>query len=743
MPESESTAENVDEPTQPTEATEVTEATEEETQEWAAPDAPTEVAMPVATPVTTQVETPQATIPVPAAPADQAPTEVTATQQGSVTQPTFPPPGFVPQQGYPQQGYPQTGYPQPQAAAYGNPYGQQFPYAPATDQPAAKGKRKRVLWIVGAAVVVLGLIGAGIYVLLPGRTGDSVVTAVTCQPSDLTTCLIKSPAGAVQLSASSGDQWPQQTVSTAGLYSSNITNDSTGMNTDTEALLSQDGLKTVVHRDWNAVDGNNIDIVLLAFNSQKGANEWNSTRAGEIFAAYPGTTVAIPGDSTGKAHAATKADSKGNVNAAYSIVVGRMVLNVSYSSPTKLSAQDLQNWAGTELTSLRTAPAPATDPADAAPSTQQVACGGGIQSCLMAMPGDGQTWTSPTNSHWVSSSSLTPSQYVHLFWDSEPSSVQQTVLSHFTDDGVTGIAHEDWTTNNGNDQADVYLIQTMTAAGANELTTTNFGEPKWNSGMSGISYTIPNRAGSQAWYGNKTDSGGFTDFAYTSTVGNVIVMSWLYFYGSFDSATAKSWAEPQLDRVSSSVQTQPMGLFSLNAPSLPAASQGSCGSSGCLLPLPSGASDTTSSSYSAQTSIPASAYLGQYELTDSQEMAQWLATDGFVSADHRSWTASGGVTADAALLKYGTPAQAEAAARLEFGVNAASDRICTDSAVPDSLCLATPVNPSDYLQKETVWVLAWKGDYEVGVSVTVSDSADLTQAYTWARQQLDMLPASS
>jgi hypothetical protein len=46
------------------------------------------------------------------------------------------------------------------------------------------------------------------------------------------------------------------------------------------------------------------------------------------------------------------------------------------------------------------------------------------------------------------------------------------------------------------------------------------------------------------------------------------------------------------------------------------------------------------------------------------------------------------------------------------------------------------------LQNETVRVLAWKGDYEVSVSATRSSGANVADAYAWARQQLDLVPAS-
>jgi hypothetical protein len=610
--------------------------------------------------------------------------------------------------------------------------------------PAAKRKRKRVLWTVTAGILVLALAGAGVFALVSGRTGNSIVAAVKCEPSDLTTCLIKAPAGAVQL-GDTVNSWNQQTTSTSDLYQSVIYQDTPGVSADTAALLGSDYLSKIVHTDWNAVDGDDVDLVLLKFPSQQDAQAWNSTRTAEILAAYRGQAITIPSDSTAKAYAATKLDSHGNLDAAYSTVVGDLVLNVTYSSPKQLSAQDLETWAGTELASVRTAPPAAPDSPPVAPGTQQTACAAGLGSCLVSMPHGGQRWASSVSKLWVKGSTLTSNQFIQLNWDT--AAVQQSVAATFSSDGVTGIGHEDWTTDNTEKQADLYLVQTITASGATQLGTSNFGEPDWTgtgvSGVTGVSFTIPNEPGAQAWYSSKKDSSGFVDFYFMQVVGNVIVNGWLYFYGPFDPATATSWAQSELDLVNQSASTQPMGLPSLTAPTLPAATQTACPASGdCLLPLPAGATDTTSSSYAASEQLDASDYAAQYEGNSSDGFTTWLGSDGFQSAEHRSWTAANGADVDAALLKYGDPAQAKAATLLEYGGNASGDRVCTDSAVPDSICLATPVSATDLLQKETIWVLAWQGDYEVSVNVTVSNGADVTDAYTLAQQQLDLLPAS-
>lgn len=700
--------------TEPAEAADATET--ERVEVWASPDAaaaPEQAA---------------------AAPADQgAVTQVAqAVPAGQSVPPSATPPEAAAQS--------RPGY----AFDAGNYLGGLSPAVPAKP-PVDKRKRKRVLWTVAAVVAAAALVTGGVIALLPGRTGNSVVATVECAPTKLASCLIKAPEGAVRLTASSStDPWPQQTVSSMDQYGSNIVDYSPGIDGDATSELAADHAGTVVHNDWNAVDGDDVDMVLLSFPTQKDAKAWNAVRDGEILAAYPGQSVAIAGDSTGAAHVATKQDAHGNIDAGYSVVVGDLVLDVSYSSPSPFDAQDLKTWAGTELASLHTAPPAAVDPADAAPSTEQVACTGSeLTSCLMSVPDGGEAWTNPTSSSWQSGSNLSSSQLVHEWWRDASSSSQSAVLADFTADGVTGIAHEDWTLDDGDEQADVYLIQAITATGADELDSEDLGEPDWDSGGSGDEFNVPDENGALAWHSSKTDKQGFDDAYVTDSVGNVDVVEWIYNYGSFDSHMTDGWAQSQINRVSAAEKTVPMGLFSLTAPSLPAPAQASCGASAdCVMPLPGGASDTTSSSYQVTADLSAASYASQYESLSNQEFTDWLGADGFVSAAHRSWTASDGATADAVVLKYAKPAQAQAAASLEYGINAVADRVCTDSALPDSYCLAAPVSPSDYLQKEQVWVLAWKGDYQVDVQVTVSNSADVSQAYAWAEQQLDMLPAN-
>ncbi len=601
--------------------------------------------------------------------------------------------------------------------------------------------RKQVLWTGTAVVAVLALPAGAVVALHPGRSGDSVVTAVHCQPSDLVTCLIKQPAGAVQLSSTGADTWAEQAKPGARLYASDITHDAPDVSADTESFLTTDGLKDIAHTDWNAVDGGNVDLVLLAFSTQKGARAWNATRTGEILAAYPGQSIAIPGDAAGKAHAAVKADSHGDIDAAYSTVVGNIVLNVAYSSPGQLNAQDLQAWAGTELASLHTAAPAQADPPDAAAGTQQLACNR-LSSCLAPMPSGSERWRGSTDSHWVSASALSTSQYIKLFWRDDPAAAQSQVSDSFSKNGVTGIAHRDWDTDNADKQADIYLIQTVSAAGAAALTDSNFGEPDWGiKGAKSISFRIPHQPAARAWYLSKKDSQGFTDFYFEATVGNVIASGYLFFYGSFDSATAGRWAESELGLVGRSAKSVPIGLSPLTAPKLPPARQGACPSSGdCLLPVPAGAHDTTSSSFQVTRSLDASPYAAQYDGASSAEIGYWLDADGLDSAEHRSWSA-GGTTADAVLLKYRSPAQAQAAATLEYGVGVKAGRDCTAAALPDSYCVAAPISTTDPLQEQAVRILAWKGDYEVSVNVTRSNTADVADAYKWAQQQLDLLPA--
>lgn len=679
-------------------------------------------------------------------------TPATPTTPGVPTMPVQPMQGAP--TGQPYYGPPAPGQPYYAPPAPGQPYYGQTGYvAPPPPPPAEpkatladrKRKHKRVLWIATASVVVLALAAVGLRVS-SSHSGNSIVAKVTCNPTSLESCLIKSPAGAEQIpSAGAGtdsDLWLTETTATADLYGSQITDDAAGVSSDTTTLLTADGLKNVVHTDWSAFDGNDVDLVLLDFGSQKGAQAWNDTRSAEIAAGYAGQSVAIPGDSAAKAHAGTQTDSTGSVDAAYSAVVGTIVLDVSYASPKQFSAPDLESWAGTELASLRTAPAPGADPDDAKPvGTQQVVCAT-LSSCLMPMPSGAERWTNPSSSKWVKSLSLTNSQYVQLTWRDDTAE-QPGVLADFTSDGVKAIGHDDWEMDDADKQADIYLIQTINSSSATSLGRKYFGQPDWGPGMTSVGYAIPDEPGAQAWYSSKKDAQGFTDFAFNTTIGNVVVDGWMFFYGSFDASTATRWSQTELSLITQSLTTQDLGRLPLTAPTLPAAAQGTCPSAAdCLLPLPASATDTTSTSYNAPEAVNAAAYSLQDESSMSDDYSTWLAADGFQSANHRSWTGSNGATADAVLLKYANPAQAQAATSFEYGANAVGNRVCTDAAVPDSLCLALPVSDADPQLNETVWVTAWKGDYEVSIHVTASDTADVADAYTWAQQQLDLLPAS-
>lgn len=607
---------------------------------------------------------------------------------------------------------------------------------------AALKRRRRGLRIAAAVVVVAGLVAGGVYVMLPGRTGNSVVAAVKCKPSgNLAGCLIKAPLGALQLTDSPA--WDKTVAQTGDAYGKYITGDVSTLASDTSAQLTNDqGLK-IVHTDWNAVDGNDVDLVVLSFSTQKGAQDWNDMRTGEILSAYRGQAVSIPGDSAAKAYFASRENTASQYQAAYSEVVGRLVLSVAYSSPNQVSAADLQNWAGTELASLRTAPKWPADPAAAASGTEQVACSSGLSSCLMPTPDGGQPWGyAYNNTHWISATNLTPNQLVANLWHGDSSTIQSEVMSDLTQNGVVGdIVHNDWGTNNFDDQGDIYLIQTLTQTGAGTLYNRNFGEPDWTGGLSGIAYTIPGEPQAESWYTNKPDSNGLIEYTFVANYGNVIIDGYLDFNGSFDSHIADEWAKEQLDRVSSTVHSQQMGLYSLNAPKLPAASQGTCSAPDtCLMSLPGQASDATSASdYDATGLVDSGGYSTQYVTSISSDYGNWLGADGFKSGSHRSWTVNG-VTADAALLQFGSAAQARAAALIDYGTNAQGQIDCTDAAVPDSLCLAQQPQTSDPLQMETIRVVAWKGSYEVSVSAKASNEADVADAYTWLQQQLNRLP---
>ncbi|WP_157435753.1 hypothetical protein [Actinospica robiniae] len=636
---------------------------------------------------------------------------------------------------------------QPQAPAAGQPgygYGIPQPYqhmpSPEEIQAAvvATRKRKRRLWTLAAVVAVVAVVGAGVTVYENERHGDSVVSAVTCTPSKLVSCLIKQPAGALTLSDT--PTWDQAAVPTADTFGTHMTADAKGMTDQSSILVSGDGANSFAHTDWNAVDGNDVDMVLIKFDTIKGAQSWNATRNGEILAAYPGQAAAVPGDSAEKAHAAAKADATGTFHAAYSAVVGNMVLNLSYSSPNTFDPADLQNWAGTELTSLWSAPAPAKDPADSTGNgTEDVACPD-LRACLPSMPSGYVPWGASANSDWIGATSLTVKQFVDGRWDKKSRS---EVISDLEADDVTGIVQIDWVDASSR-QADIYLLKTLTQSAATALFN-EFDEPSDFEGYIKSNAYSTGATGVDAWYGSRADPDGLVQSTFTGQVGNIVLAGSVNFEGHFDKSLAGKWIADAVKRVQGTKSTQPIGLPSLATPTIQIPAQGSCAASGdCLMAQPSDSKDTTTTSKVARTkSVSAMQYSSGYESDETMQYDTWLSSDGFQSAEHRSWTSSSsGANAEGALVKFGSPAEAQAAALLEYGLGTENDRDCTISSISNALCMATPVGVNDYFQMETVTVLAWKGDYEVRVNVTISNEAQVAQAYAWAEQQLATLPAS-
>ncbi|WP_034271914.1 hypothetical protein [Actinospica robiniae] len=621
-------------------------------------------------------------------------------------------------------------------------YGQPYMYQPSPEeiqaaQAAAKHKRKRRLWTSAAVVAVVALVGGGVTVYATERHGNSKVSAVTCAPAKLSSCLILQPAGAEQLTDS--PKWDQTTVPTTSTFGANMTADAKGMADQTSLIVDTDVTNALAHTDWNAVDGDDVDMVLLKFDTIEGAQSWNATRNGEILAAYPGQSVAIPGDSAEKAHAATKADAKGNFHAAYSAVVGDIVLNLSYSSPNSFDPADLENWAGTELSSLWSAPTPPKDPADSGGNgTQTLSCAS-LAVCLPKAPSGFEPWIDAPKG-WPRGSILTPKQYVgYAYLASDVSAVED----NFSTYNVTGVGHADWSNDSGYQQADIYLIQTLTETGAQTLYGDNFGEPNWSDGQKGISYTIPGESDAQAWYTDRKDGNGFIELFFSARIGNTIVQAWTWFYGSLNKSVANKWASSTIDKVKATSSQQQIGQPSLNAPAVKTPAQGSCSASGdCLMALPAGSTDTTSgSTVAGNKAVTAMEYSTGFEGAFGMQYNTWLTADGFQSAEHRAWS-SGGAKAEGALVKFGSPAQAQAAAMLEYGLGSENGRICTLSSATNAFCTASAVSVADYYAMETVTVTAWKGDYEVRVQVTASNQAEVAQAYAWAEQQLAMLPAS-
>ena len=697
-------------------------------------------------------------IPAEQIPADQVPTDQVPWPQPTpqpTPQPQQPQYGPAPQWGQPapQPQYgpaPQWGQPQPQAQygpapqwgqqpqaqpqpQYGPApqWGQQWQQAPQQPgygwppppppAPQRRIGRKQITSIV--ALVVIALVGGGVYAYDHFKSTDEGVSAVTCQPSTLTSCLVAKPSSA----SSYPDSWgSSRTPATADYVKWAFDSDPVAQKTASDNLASE-GLQNIAHTAWKAADGDGIDITLLKFSSPQGAH----ARGLELLGAdmTNGGPVSAPDGLPGSAYTNTTPNSDGDIVARYSAYVGDVALQVHYTSPGAYSAADFASWLSAEYKSLTTAPKAAPSPQPTG-GTQSVTCSDNLSSCLTDSPSGSTAWSDS----WGGTTSPTAKQYVTQMFSG--SSWQNIISARLKAAGLTGISHHAWVTSNG-EEADDLLLSFGTANGA----TAWYKNDVYSA--TGTSFTVPGQQNATGTYDPKADADGNISAQVFGVNGTVVMELFTWSPKSFDQTRTVTWASQQLGKIGSTSKTQPAPAAPVPTPTASKLVGGSdasisCDSAqDCLMAAPNGAVPWSGADYDKSTTATVDEYVKENWSSESSAQqayeANLLNDAGVKAIAHREWDAADGSSTIVTILQYGSDEQAQSEALDYQGAILATGSEITVPGLDDAV---VDIKPLDTGGDVPVKIDLWKGNYEVRLAYYSLATADPQAAVSVALQQL-------
>lgn len=677
-------------------------------------------------------------VPAGSVPADQVPTEQVPADQvpwpQSAPQPQ-PQHGPAPQWG---QQAPQWEQQPPQWGQQAPQWGQQWQQAPQqpgygwpAPPPAAPQRRigrKQVGSII--TLVVIALVGGGVYAYNHFKTTDDSVSAVTCQPSALTSCLVAKPSSAKRYS----DSWGSSTTPTTADYITwAFDSDPVAQKTAGDNLTSE-GLQSIAHTAWKAADGNGIDITLLKFSNPQGAHARGLELLGADMAT--GGPVSVPDGVPGSAYTSTTPNSDGDIVTRYSAYVGDIAMQVHYTSRGAYSAADLSSWLSAEYKSLTTAPKVAPSPQPTG-GTQSVTCTGDLSSCLTDAPSGSTPWSDA----WGGTTSPSTKQYVtQMFSDA----AWQTIISaRLKTAGLTGIAHHAWVTANG-EEADDLLLSFGTANGAMAWYKNDVYS------ATGTSFTVPGQQNTSGTYDPKADADGNIAAQVFGVNGTVTMELFTWSPKSFDQTRTVTWAAQQLGRIGATAKTQPAPAAPVPAPTAGPIVGGSdakidCDSAqDCLMAVPNGATPWSGADYDKSVAATVDQYVKENWSSESAAQqtyeANLLDDAGVKSIAHREWDAADGSSAMVTVLEYGTPEQAQSEALDYQGAILATGKEVTVPGLNDAV---VDIKALDDGGDVPVKIDLWKGNYEVRLAYYSLATADPQAAVSVALQQLAKMAGDS
>jgi hypothetical protein len=374
-----------------------------------------------------------------------------------------------------------------------------------------------------------------------------------------------------------------------------------------------------------------------------------------------------------------------------------------------------------------------------------------LTSCLLATPPGSEDFTSG----WGTNQTPTVAEYVQQ--DFTAGNSAQNASNSLNLAGVQTLAHAAWFVSLDGNQMDIVLFRFSDQRGAQSWALNREGI--YMAAFGGTPISVPGDATAKGYTDTTPDSSGFIDTHYAQAVGDIAVVIRYSSKGqAVNSAEFQSWTGDQLARLQTGPSAGPESSAVSSMPNLPSftsssACAGSGGSpsastlDGCLMPMPSGASPDTASSYDTTENPSLAQYVAEYwsnETADQQSYeVSLLQQYGAQAVAHRRWvTDSGQVSGDVVLLGFTNQAQAQGEALNQAGLDMPDTESCSSPSLPDAYCSEHQKDGSNDIWTQ---IIAWHGSVEMKFELnSYLSSADLADALTWAQTELELLgPASS
>lgn len=372
---------------------------------------------------------------------------------------------------------------------------------------------------------------AGISLVIPFSAALCLATLSGCGPTEkvLPSAQLKSEL----LTAPVGSKpYARGTLAPGGVLNSHQFVDGNFLKNDRSSEIGSitgDGFDYAVETNWDATDDTGADVFLLQFHDSDGAQGYVSdvseATSEQVTPNEPLSSVSgVPGS---EAWTAGSINSVGDIAQTCWTAVGDIVIEVHFFSPATADTPTFDQVVRDQyqrVTGSVDTPSPLPAPTGSAPAPQATAPASAttadrnrLRGDLVPLPHQAQPW--PANSQDGPTGILTLAQYINQL--DVPAAQKQQNMAADTERGIQYLVREDW---NGNDdtQADLYLLQFSTTAGAQSYVLALQGSQADTVGTAGT-YPVPGSGDAMAYETTKLDSLGNTYTEGYAVVGNVAI----------------------------------------------------------------------------------------------------------------------------------------------------------------------------------------------------------------------------